>query len=232
MKYWQGRTLPCYDWAMRFAEGEIYHIYNRGVEGRNIFLEPTDYERFVSGLVLFNDDSPIRLVRKTQYGQNPSDDTLVSLIGYTLMKNHVHLLVYCKNGDKFSRFLQKLFGGYTMYFNLKYERKGVLFQGGTKSKHVEDHRYLSHVINYIHLNPLDYCVPEWRAHGVTDINKAKRAIFDYPYSSLKEFCGHTNTLVLDKNIIEEFFPDIPEVVTSMLEWSSETFAKQGLLFLE
>jgi len=34
--------------------GEIYHVINRGVEKRQIFLKPQDYSRFVIGLEFFN----------------------------------------------------------------------------------------------------------------------------------------------------------------------------------
>ena len=37
---------------------EIYHVFNRGVEKRNIFLENADYVRFVHDLYEFNDVAP------------------------------------------------------------------------------------------------------------------------------------------------------------------------------
>lgn len=37
-----------------FATGEYYHIYNRGVDKRNIFLDNKDYVRFLTGMKEFN----------------------------------------------------------------------------------------------------------------------------------------------------------------------------------
>jgi putative transposase len=122
---------------MRFAKGEFYHIYNRGVEGRDIFLDDYDYKRFMHGLSAFNVDALVRLRDDIKTDHVSAEYKLASVLSYVLMKNHVHLLVRCNGEARLSQFLQKLFGGYTMYFNVKYSRKGVLFQGKSKSKHID-----------------------------------------------------------------------------------------------
>ena len=40
---------------VQFAPNNIYHIYNRGVEKRDIFIDDNDRWRFLQGLYLFND---------------------------------------------------------------------------------------------------------------------------------------------------------------------------------
>ena len=40
---------------IKFTKGGIYHIFNRGVEKRNIFQDDADRWRFIQGLYLFND---------------------------------------------------------------------------------------------------------------------------------------------------------------------------------
>jgi len=224
---------------MRFASGEIYHIYNRGVEGRDIFMEPRDYKRFLLGLIVFNTETPIQISRlklnDAEIGpqqQEQETEMLASILAYVLMKNHVHLLIYCHNEEKLALFLQKIFVGYTMYFNAKYGRRGVLFQSGSQSKHISDHRYLSHMINYIHLNPLDYIFPEWRNHKVKNIHKTQNAILDYPWSSLKEVLGKTRNIILNKTLLSELFPEPNELLTSMLEWSSEIFENSSDFIIE
>ena len=67
----QGPTLTicvkyCYYIIMlkpAFIEGEIYHIYNRGVEKREIFLDKNDYLRFVYNLFVRNGQIRIRNAR-------------------------------------------------------------------------------------------------------------------------------------------------------------------------
>ena len=207
--------------VMRFVVGEFYHVYNRGVEGRNIFLEDADYRRFLKALLAFNADQSIEL----RFQQNTEivspKERLASLTSYALMPNHVHLLFHCINEKNLSLFLQKIFIGYTMYFNAKYERKGVLFQGRSKSKHISDDRYLKHLFDYIHLNPLDSIMPEWRTHGIANVSAAKTALMEYKWSSLHGILNQKQDSILDYGLISELFPDRQDLLKSMLEWSSE-----------
>ena len=204
---------------MRFVGGEFYHIYNRGVEGRDIFVEPTDYQRFLNGLLAFNTKQSITL-REFDYVSTTRNEQLCSLICYTLMKNHVHFVVRCLNPEDLSLFLQKLFIGYTAYFNSKYSRVGVLFQGGSKSRHLNTDQYIGHVVDYVHLNPLDYTMPEWRAHGVTDSTAAKNELLHYPYSSLRGFLGLEDDPALDMIAMKEIMPNHKFILDSMIEWAS------------
>src|SRR3989344_539186 len=88
--------------------GEYYHIYNRGVEKRNIFLDKSDV-----------------------------GEKKVAIIAYVLMPNHFHLLVKEITAGGTSDFMEKLLTGYAMYFNKKYERVGPLFQGTFKAEHAD-----------------------------------------------------------------------------------------------
>jgi len=213
---------------MRFAEGEFYHIYNRGVDGREIFLKTSDYQRFLDGLLAFNTNCPVTL-REFDYGAKiAKNDKLCSLICYVLMKNHVHFVVRCANPENLSKYLQKVFIGYTAFFNEKYRRIGVLFQGGSKSQHIDSDRYIRHIVDYVHLNPLDYFIPEWRNHGVVSIKVAKNKLLDYQYSSLSAFIGTESNSALDFDIIREIFPNPKEVLNSMLEWSTSSLENSDI----
>lgn len=219
---------------VRFAPSEFYHIYNRGVEGRDIFLDDLDYRRFLDGLLAFNVDHPmtLRKAQKLDITEILSLPRLTSVIGYISMKNHVHFLVKCGSEKNLARFLQKLFIGYTMYFNTKYQRKGVLFQGGSKSKHINEQRYLNHMIDYIHLNSLDYGFPEWREHGIQKTEAAKSALLNYPWSSLNGFLKKEKDFVLDYELIGELFPKPSEILSSALCWSSEIYEENVGFMLE
>lgn len=219
---------------MRFAPSEYYHIYNRGVENRDIFIDTTDYQRFLNGLLVFNADIPMtmRAANKLELSEILSLSKLTSIISYTLMKNHVHFLVRCNNENNLAKFLQKLFVGYTMYFNTKYQRKGVLFESGSKSKHVFEHRYLAHVIDYIHLNPLDYTMPEWRQHGIKSPEKAKQLLANYQFSSIHGILKLKYDPIIDINLTSELFPNTKELVASMLNWSSTNYEESNDLLIE
>ena len=80
---------------LTFSVGEYYHLYNRGVEKRNIFLEKRDSSRFQRLIYLANGTSPIRFSETEGQALNNIDrgDPLVAIGAYVLMPNHFHLLV-------------------------------------------------------------------------------------------------------------------------------------------
>jgi REP element-mobilizing transposase RayT len=217
----------------RFAKGEFYHIYNRGVEQRPIFMDQRDYERFLISLCVFNSDKPV-VIRELP--ENPEmrslGEPLTSVVSYVLMKNHVHFLVRCIEEKNLSEFLRKVFIGYSMYFNTRHQRSGVLFQGRSKSKHITSDVYLKHLVNYIHLNPLDYHLPEWRMGEVKNTQRLKKITYEYPWSSLADFLGKKYDRVLDHKLINELFPNKEELMRQMEEWSSSVYNENRGTFLE
>jgi putative transposase len=141
--------------------GCFYHIYNRGVDKRDIYLNKNDYFRFLISLQEFNqvsrnEYSGSRRRSKKNFAEvrpRQNSDPLVSLVAYCLMPNHFHLLVRQEKDIGISRWMQKVGTGYTIYFNLKNQRSGVLFQGAFKAKRLENDSDLMHLSRYIHLNP-------------------------------------------------------------------------------
>ena len=137
-----------------FCEEEYYHVYNRGVEGRNIFEDSNDLDRFWKSLKLFNDKKVIGSIYEKSFEEIPEVDNrkeLVDIICYCLNPNHFHLLLKQKEERGISTFMHRI-GGYTWFFNHKHKRKGSLFQGAFKAKHIENNDYLLHVSAYINLN--------------------------------------------------------------------------------
>lgn len=150
-----------------FAEGEYYHVYNRGVEKRDIALDEKDRQRFIDGLRYFNAFEPIGSIyelNRSLKSQRPArartgkprvtkNKHLVDIVAYCLNPNHYHLLLRQNVKDGVSKFLQRLAGGYTMYFNERHKRSGALFQGKFKAVHIATNEQLLHVSAYINLNP-------------------------------------------------------------------------------
>jgi REP element-mobilizing transposase RayT len=169
-----------------YVTGEIYHIYNRGVEKRNIFRNKADYIRFLNSLHEFNTwhtaenthrDVRMRRVDGFDMGE------LVCIEEYVLMPNHFHLALRQLDDGGISKFMQKVASGYTHYFNLKYARSGVLFQGRTKRKHVSDFRYHQYLLEYILLNPIDLVEPGWKESGIRDVERVIQFLDEYPWTS-------------------------------------------------
>ena len=118
-----------------FANNEYYHIYNRGVDKRSIFLDDRERVRFMT--------------RMSDYSQDR-----VTVVAHCLMDNHYHLLLQQNSDSGVSKFMQRLGNSYTKYFNRKNDRCGRLFESKYKSRHVYYEAYLVHLIRYIHMNPL------------------------------------------------------------------------------
>jgi len=140
----------------KFAPGEYYHLYNRGVDKRKIILDEYDLERFLESITEFNTLETIGSIYelsflKNRLGTPTTRSKLVSLIAYCINPNHFHLLITPLVENGVEKFMQKI-GGYTRYFNERHKRNGVLFQSKFKSKHVLDNRYLTHLSAYINMN--------------------------------------------------------------------------------
>jgi putative transposase len=174
-----------------FAVGEYYHIYNRGVEKRKIFLDQKDRGRFVRLFYLANGDKPVvtRLVQGLPLDEIDVGNKKIAIGAYVLMPNHFHILVKeIKEGGATS-FMEKLQTGYSMYFNKKNERVGPLFQGTFKAEHVSRDEHLKYLFAYIHLNPLKLIEPDWEKGGVKDIKNTRRYLEEYKHSSYLDYVG-------------------------------------------
>jgi|SRR3989344_1887471 len=138
------------------VSGEIYHIYNRGVDKRDIFADEADRDRFYLSLQLFNTKDPIGSVYEQMFEKSHriirESQALVEFIAYCLNHNHFHLLIKQNIDGGISEFMKRVSGGYTWYFNNRHDRSGVLFQGRFKSRHINTNAYLLHVSAYVNLN--------------------------------------------------------------------------------
>lgn len=197
-----------------FITGEYYHIYNRGIDKRVIFKANRDYERFMMLLYLANSDDSFRLDNILDK-QNRSfikillldkGNRIVSIGAWCMMTNHFHLLIRQEVDGGITKFMKKLGTGYSMYFNIRYERKGALFGGLFKSKLIGvDDNYLRHLFGYIHINPLEIRFPDWE-------NKIKKPSADmatflksYRYSSYRDYTGEDR---IERRLLNpENFPD-------------------------
>jgi len=120
---------------LRIKENGYYHIINRGVEKRKVFLDNSDHTKFLD------------MVKQNQI-------TYKFLIhAYCLMDNHYHFLMEIKHKN-LSQIMQKLNHGYSVYFNKKNKRVGHLWQGRYKSWAVLDDQYFSTLVRYIEQNPV------------------------------------------------------------------------------
>lgn len=114
----------------------FYHLYNRGVEKRNIFMKPANWIFFLNRLSDY---------LKPELGE---------LIAYCLMPNHYHLLINVKDAQFGHKVMQPFGVSYTKAINKQENRVGPLFQGPYQPKMVTGKRHLLTVARYIYLNPV------------------------------------------------------------------------------
>lgn len=206
---------------------DLYHVINRGVDGRNIFLDTQDYARFVHDLYEFNDTAPAlefhhAKSRTANVGRTTSyiRKRLVDIHGWVLMKNHYHLLLSERIEGGVTLFLRKL-SGYARYFNERHGRKGTLFQGRTKKILVGRQDHFLYILHYVHLNSLDYFpgAKKWRERDkgtIADIPKALEYLKNYRWSSYPDYCGIQNfqsiltKTLFERSLGENYIPALKE----------------------
>ena len=113
----------------------IYHIFARGIGQQRIFEQAEDYEQFLDFLFTTRKASGF------------------TLYAYTLMGNHIHLLL--KEGpEPISQIFKRLGTRYAQWFNGKYGRSGHLFHNRFGSEPIEDDEHFLTALLYIYQNPV------------------------------------------------------------------------------
>jgi len=144
---------------IQFVNGEHYHLFNRGVDKRETFLDQKDLDRFFQGMNEFNILTPIGSIYAASFRKNnllrnlvPKSDKLVDFICYCLCPNHYHFILRQVTDNGITKFMHRLGIGYTNYFNEKYKRGGSLFQGTFKANRIDSDEYLLYASAYVNLN--------------------------------------------------------------------------------
>lgn len=193
-----------------FAVSSYYHLYNRGVEKRKIFLDKRDFLRFLETLDFYHKTpQPMKLsdfrrgVVKLKKVDNQKE--LVRIFCYSLMPNHFHLLIQQLEKNGITQFTRKLADSYTRYFNTKYKRVGSLFQGRFKAKLVETDEYLLQLSKYIHRNAFPLRKWEGKVYPYSSygfyLNNEKHPFCDTEFIS--GYFSKTNTKLSYKSFVEE-----------------------------
>lgn len=212
-----------------FSVGEFYHVYNRGVEKRDIFIDKKDWARFHRLLYLANSSQSFefREIESQAVETIERGNPLVAIGAYVLMPNHFHILVKEITQSGLSTFMRKLATGYSMYFNKKHERVGPLFQGRFKAEHVSQDEHLKYLYAYIHLNPVKLIEPKWQDIGIKNKDRVLKFIEQYHYSSYEDY-GNANYLprtvlrqeskILTKEEFPEYFSGTHDFETYIHDW--------------
>lgn len=161
--------MPAKNRRKNYLEDGYYHLYNRGVEKRKIFLDQQDYSVFLSYLKTYltpknekelhdkisnpkipwaEKDKLLKILRLNNFSEE------ISLLAYCLMPNHFHFFIKQKSSNTIDKFMNSLCTRYTMYFNKKYKRVGSLYQGVYKAVLIKNESQFLHLSRYIHKQAL------------------------------------------------------------------------------
>lgn len=187
--------------------GGIYHVWNRGVDGRNIFLGKSDRIRFLRSLRAFNTIHRV-IIRDLDWDNLPEVEPLeklVAIFAYTLLGNHFHICLKELRPGGLTKFIRKFGTGYSLYFNIKHERRGRLFERTMQWKSVSNDRYFQHLIAYIHLNTLDAHDKDWRSGTLRNREKLE-ILRKYEWSSAKSFLDRTSNSLIDIEHLKMHYP--------------------------
>lgn len=157
------------------CDGGIYHIMARCGSDISLFQTSEDKEKF------------LKIVKKYK------EIFMFKIYAYCIMNTHYHFLL-ASNGADISKIMHGINQSYAQYYNLKYSRRGSVFQDRFKSRMIDSNKYFYNVSSYIHNNPID-------------LSDYKLEIEKYPYSSLGIYLKlHRDTYnLVDTSIISERF---------------------------
>lgn len=183
-----GRITP-------LVTGEIYHIFNRGTEKRNIFVKSQDYRRLQRVIYYYQFQGPKPKFSEFSFSNprsfNPlPDNKLIQVFCYCLMPNHFHLLIKQSKDNGISTFLSQISNSYTKYFNTKYTRVGSLLQGTFKAVLVETDEQFIHLSRYIHINPV--------------VSQLVERLSQYSWSSYDEYIKREGNICSTEEILNYF----------------------------
>jgi len=171
--------------AREKSPSNIYHVILRGINRQSIFCDALDNKKYLQLLNHYKEVSGYELY------------------GYCLMSNHIHLLLkVCE--EELEQIFKRIGTSYVYWYNLKYDRCGPLYQDRFKSEVVENERYFTAVLRYIHQNPimaqvcgsLEY---EWSSYN-DYINK--KGITDYQFAY--DIIGEENFIkLMNEKVVDE-----------------------------
>lgn len=188
-----------------FVNGGIYHIFNKTIESKKIFIddyintifcEITRYYRSFKTYTRFSQFKELSSQVQNQVLKDVLNPVYfqVEILCYCLMPTHFHFLVKQLTKNGVQKYMANVLNSFTRYFNIKNERKGPLFLPRFKAVNIKSEEQLKHNSRYIHLNPYSNGLIE-------DINELEK----YPWSSFKEYVFDNPQRLSSPNLILNLF---------------------------
>lgn len=188
----------------------IYHVVNLGIEKKLIFIDKKDLDRFIQLIDYYRFENPsvrFSFRKRSTSALEEKQHPLVTILCYTMMPDHFHLILEEKGEGNVSKFLSLVTNSYTKYFNARYKRSGPLFQGVFKRELIHTPDHFMQVAAYIHTEPVKKGIVE-------NIKK-------FPFSSYLEYIGVKQGFCSTQTLLEHF-ASVQEYEKSIMQQLSKT----------
>lgn len=234
-----------------FANGEIYHVILRAIDGNLIFKDIDDYYRGIFSIYEFNNAKPVDIWRRRQQRKKEKKvealegpafqiserDVLVDVLAFCFMPNHIHLLLRQTKDGGITKFMSKVGTGYAVYFNKKYKRKGYVFQNRFKSVYIKDDNQFMIVVAYIFTNPVALIESGWKENGIRNhsVEEVVNFLENYKWSGYQDCIGVKNfSSVTQRDFLSKMMGGEQGCKDSVINWIThkKDVGQHADLFLE
>ena len=200
------------------AIDSFVHVISRGNKQMLIYRQKSDLWRMLFGLFYINNNGSSKNWMKELERENIDPKTfiwpknfekrqpLVSILAFTIMPNHLHIVFKEIIEDGISKFMHKFSMGYSKFINAKYTENGSLFQKGFQSRIIEDDEYLRCVAVYVMVKNTFELYPKGGLLGAThNFEDAWNWAVDFPFSSLAHYADKKISPILETDLLGEIF---------------------------
>jgi putative transposase len=186
--------------SRRGSKTGIYHCITRGINKKQIFHRPADFEAYFG------------LIREYKR------DLSIEIYHYCLMSNHTHFLIKSPSIENLGRFVHFIQRRYAYYYCKTYHWTGQVFQSRYKSIPVESEQYLLECGRYIERNPVRACLvesvdkyphhsysyyAEMKGSDLLTTSPAYLALSDEPGIRREEYKKYVNSARLHESLVDK-----------------------------
>jgi REP-associated tyrosine transposase len=166
-----------------------YHVLNRGNAQAEVFHKDGDFAAFLDLMAAANERLPVRI------------------LGYALMPNHFHLVLWPRGDGDLSRWMQWLLTSHVRRYHRHYQSSGHVWQGRFKAFPIEQDDHLWTVLRYVERNPLraglvrsaenwPWSSLSWRSTG-----KRPAILSDWPVSCPRNWVAMVNAVETEAELV-------------------------------
>ena len=174
--------------ARNDMNSNYFHVIVQGINKEKIFKDVMCVKKYLKEIRLKNEECE-----------------KIKILAYCMMNNHAHFLIYTQEIKELSKFMQKVHGSYSNFYNKLNNRVGFVFRDRYYTQEILDQIQLYICLRYIHNNPVKAGI----------VKNAE----EYIYSSYREFLY--NTKIISRESVKLLFGDVKDYKNLFVEIHSK-----------